>query len=126
MKLLLDTHILLWWLRDNPKLGSRTRAVISAPEAKLMVSVASLWELSIKARYGKIVEFDSMLHDEVQNQGIHVLGVDKYHLSALEKLPKIAKHSDPFDHLILAQAMAEDAVLVTSDRWMRHYPVRCI
>ena len=123
MKLLLDTHVLLWWLRDNPKLGTRTRAAISQSRANLMVSIASFWELSIKVRNGKIDEFGSMLLHEVEVQGLHVLAVSAAHLAELENLPRIPGHGDPFDHLILAQTKAEKAVLVTADRALDNYGI---
>jgi PIN domain nuclease of toxin-antitoxin system len=123
VKLLLDTHVMLWWLRDNPKLGSRTRQAISSSRANLVVSIASLWELSIKARNGKIDEFGSLLHEEVRAEGMEVLGVTAAHLAELERLPRIPGHGDPFDHLIMAQAKAEKALLVTADRVLDSYGI---
>lgn len=126
MKLLLDTHVLLWWLRDNPKLGPRSRKAISAPGVELLVSVASFWEMSIKARSGKSNEPGSSLWNDATAQGVKVLSLNSAHLRALESLRQIAKHNDPFDHLILAQAQAERALLVTSDRLMKQYDVPCL
>jgi PIN domain nuclease of toxin-antitoxin system len=123
VKLLLDTHVMLWWLRDNPKLGSRTRQAISDSRANLLVSIASLWELSIKARLGKIDELGSLLHDEARAAGLEVLAVAAAHLAELERLPRIPGHGDPFDHLILAQAKAEKALLVTADRVLDAYGI---
>jgi PIN domain nuclease of toxin-antitoxin system len=123
VRLLLDTHVMLWWLRDNPKLGQRTRAAISDCRGSLLVSIASFWELSIKARNGKIDEFGSQLSDEVEKDGIQILGVRSAHLAELERLPRIAGHGDPFDHLILAQAKAERALLVTADRELEVYGI---
>ena len=125
MKLLLDTHIMLWWLRDNPRLGPRTKALIAEPRAELLVSVASFWELSIKARNGKFAVPGSVLFDEARRGGLLPLDVRPQHLAVLEGIVAQPKHNDPFDHLILAQAIAEDALLVTNDRDLRKYDVRC-
>ena len=125
MKLLLDTHIMLWWLRDNPKLGQQTKMLIADRRAELLVSVASFWELSIKARNGKFAVPGSVLFDEAQRGGLVPLDVSANHLAALEGIVAQPKHNDPFDHLILAQAIAEDALLVTNDRDLRKYDVRC-
>ena len=88
-----------------------------------MVSIASFWELSIKARNGKVEEFGSRLFDAVEMDGIQVLGVKSAHLAELERLPRIAGHGDPFDHLILAQAKAERSLLVTADRELEVYGI---
>ena len=125
MKLLLDTHILLWWLRDNPKLGTQARAMIADPRAETMVSIASFWELSIKARIGKFDALGSSLIDEALRAGFAVLQVQSNHLSALEQLERVPNHNDPFDHLIVAQAMAESATLITNDKQLQRYRVDC-
>lgn len=123
MKLLLDTHIMLWWLRDSPKLGPRTRAAIAQSDSRLLASVASFWEISIKGRKGQFDEPGSSLFAEAMAQNIEVVGVNPEHLHALEKLPLDRTHNDPFDHLILAQAIVERALLVTSDRELLKYDV---
>ena len=125
MKLLLDTHIMLWWLRDNPRLGPNTKSLISGAQAKILVSVASFWELSIKARRGQFDEPGSVLFDEARRGGLLPLDIRAHHLAALEAIVAQPKHKDPFDHLILAQAIAENALLVTNDRQLRQYGVRC-
>jgi PIN domain nuclease of toxin-antitoxin system len=125
VKLLLDTHILLWWLRDNPKLGVQTRRVIADPRAEPVVSIASFWELSIKARIGKLTEFGSLLMAEATSQGFDILHLQPRHLAVLEGLAKVPGHNDPFDHLIVAQAKAENAMLITGDKQLRGYGVDC-
>ena len=89
------------------------------PEA----SIASFWELSIKARKQEFGEIGSSLIDEAIEAGIRVLEVRRSHLLALEKLERVRGHNDPFDHLILAQAIAEGVPLMTSDRDMKQYRV---
>lgn len=125
MKLLLDTHILLWWLRGNAKLGAQTRRVIADPRAEPVVSIASFWEVSIKARTGKLAEFGALLMAEATAQGFGILQVQPRHLAVLEGLAKIPGHNDPFDHLIVAQAKAENAMLITGDKQLRSYGIDC-
>jgi PIN domain nuclease of toxin-antitoxin system len=125
VKLLLDTHILLWWLRGNPKLGAQTRRLIADPRAEPVVSIASFWEVSIKARTGKITEFGALLMAEATAAGFGILHVQPRHLAMLERLERVDGHNDPFDHLIVAQAKAENAVLITGDKQLRRYGVDC-
>ncbi|MBW8785366.1 MAG: type II toxin-antitoxin system VapC family toxin [Novosphingobium sp.] len=126
MKLLLDTHVLLWWLRDDPRLSGRARSVIAAPNVAVLVSIGSLWELSIKCRIGKIEESGARVLRETIGENFAVLDVTAAHLAALEGFPRVAPHNDPFDHLILAQAQAEMAIVMTGDRIMTRYGVPCI
>lgn len=126
MRLLVDTHVLVWWQLDDPRLKSRVRAVIADSRNEALISVASFWELSIKARKGKRVIDVGALWRGAEADGFAVLAVTPAHLDALEKLPAVAGHNDPFDHLILAQANAEGVALVTADRQMNRYGVRCI
>lgn len=126
MKLLLDTHVLLWWLRDDRRLSQRARTVIADSRATVLVSLASGWELSIKSRIGKFAESGAPLMHEAVEQGFQVLALTTDHLSALEALPRIHGHGDPFDQLLLAQARVEDAVLMTGDRAMTRYGVPCV
>jgi PIN domain nuclease of toxin-antitoxin system len=125
VKLLLDTHILLWWLSNNPKLGAKTRAMISDPRAEPMVSIASFWEVAIKSRIGKLNEFGSLLMAQAKSEGFGVLHVEPRHLAVLERLERVPGHNDPFDHLIVAQAKAENAMLITGDKQLRGYGVDC-
>jgi PIN domain nuclease of toxin-antitoxin system len=126
MKLLLDTHVSLWWLKDDPRLRSRVRAIIADQSNTALVSVASCWEPSIKFRKAGIGDAGSRLWHNAIAQGFEILAITSSHLEALEALPFAARHDDPFDHLILSQAKAEDAVIITHDRAMTAYGVPCI
>lgn len=126
MKLLLDTHVLLWWLNDNPRLGARSRSIIADPRVTILVSVASGWELSIKYRLGKNADLGSNALRDATGNGFQIVGVTEQHLAALECLPKVDRQGDPFDLLLLAQASVEDAALMTADRMMPAYGVRCV
>ena len=123
MKLLLDSHVLLWWLRDHPKLGWRTRDAIADRRNDLVVSIASFWEFSIKYRIGKENERGTALLAETISAGIEVLQIRSGHLLALEVLERMPGHNDPFDHIILAQARAEEVLLVTADKKLLSYDV---
>jgi PIN domain nuclease of toxin-antitoxin system len=126
MKLLLDTHVLLWWLQDDPRLRPRIRGVISDRQNDVFISVASFWELSIKRRKRGIEESGPTIWRDALAEGFSALAVLPPHLAALEKLPFVSGHNDPFDHLILAQASAERAAVITHDRAMTAYGVPCV
>jgi PIN domain nuclease of toxin-antitoxin system len=126
VKLLLDTHVLLWWLDDNPRLRPGARAAIADPNVTVLVSVASGWELSLKYRLGKNAELGSAIMHQAAEQGFQLVGVKREHLAALEYLPRVNGHGDPFDLLLLAQAAVEDASLMTADSMMPEYGIRCI
>jgi PIN domain nuclease of toxin-antitoxin system len=126
MRLLLDTHVLVWWLKDNPRLGSRPRALIADRSVEILFSAASCWEASVKYRSGKFELPGTELWRMAIDEGFVFLGIDSGHFAMLEGLRAVAGHGDPFDHLLLAQALAEDAVVMTADRKMTQYGVRCI
>lgn len=120
MRLLLDTHALLWWLSDDPRLGTRARAAIAEPEHEVLVSVASLWEARIKESVGKLALPAGFRH-AVADQGFRELAVLGEHTDELSRLP--AHHRDPFDRLLVAQARCGGLTLVTSDESLAQYEV---
>ncbi|WP_017671313.1 type II toxin-antitoxin system VapC family toxin [Blastomonas sp. AAP53] len=124
MKLLLDTHILLWWLDDDPRLTRKTRALISEPSNGVLVSQVSLWETAIKQRIGKLHVGPGEILPRLPEFGFDLLGLSNVHLLALTHLPH--HHGDPFDHLLLAQAQVEQACLVSADMVLHQYGVPCI
>lgn len=124
MKLLLDTHALLWWLEDDGRLGARARSLIEEPTNDVLVSVASLWEIVVKLRVRKLEADIGDIAAAVQQDGFALLDIRVAHLLSLAALP--AHHRDPFDHLLIAQAIAEDAAFVSDDRHVPAYPVRTI
>lgn len=126
MKILLDTHVLVWWLRDNPKLGPKPRALIADKAVDVLFSAVSCWEATIKFRTGKFEMAGMELWDLALEEGFGFVGVEAHHLAALEMLSSVSGHGDPFDHLLLSQASSEDALLMTADRKMAEYGVRCI
>ena len=122
MKLLLDTHALLWWLSDDPRLGDDARGLIAEPANDILVSAASLWEILVKLRAGKLVADIREILEEMKAQGFELLGIGPAHLLALATLPM--HHRDPFDHLLIAQAIAEEATFLSEDGRIPQYPVR--
>ena len=114
MRLLLDTHALLWWLSDDAQLGPAARDLIADPAHDVFVSVVSLWEIQVKARVGKLTADLAAILEEMEAQAFELLPIRPAHLLRLGGLP--AHHRDPFDHLLIAQAMIEGAAIVTADR----------
>lgn len=110
--MLLDTHVVLWWLAADPSLAQRARAAIAAPRASVFVSAASAWEISIKRALGKLVAPDD-LAEQLAAHRFDELAITIAHASAAGALPP--HHSDPFDRMLVAQALAEDLTVVTRD-----------
>lgn len=121
MRLLLDTHALLWWLNDDAKLGSHARGLIGDPENDVLVSVVSLWEITVKLRIGKLDADIEEILAVLPDQGFDRLEITDAHLVALAALP--LHHRDPFDHLLMAQAAAEGAYFVSQDRNVALYGI---
>jgi PIN domain nuclease of toxin-antitoxin system len=112
VRLLLDTHVLLWWLEGRPELPDNARDAIATGENEVIVSVASAWEIAIKsARRRLIVSGD--LRSNIEASGMRVLPISFEHVLAAGALPP--HHNDPFDRMIIAQAMIEDLMIVTRD-----------
>ena len=124
MRILLDTHAILWWLDDDQRLGSEARALIVQRDAQLMASIASLWEIAIKHRTGKLRATAALVASRLSEADIAILPVKVTHLTAMEQLPMI--HRDPFDRLIVAQALVEPAQIMTNDDVVRQYGVACV
>ena len=123
MRALLDTHVFLWWLADDPQLGPRTRALLADATNVVHVSAASVWETSIKVALGRL-ELDVTLADELQESGFHELVVTAAHGWAAGALP--LHHRDPFDRLLVAQAQMERLLLVTADAALQRYDVELV
>lgn len=124
MRLLLDTHALLWWLADDSHLGDKSRALIRDVGNQVLVSVVSLWEIVVKMRIGKLaVDLDDVLA-AIHDQAFSLLDIHDTHLLTLRDLP--VHHRDPFDHLLIAQAISEELQFVSNDMNLRKYPVNCI
>jgi PIN domain nuclease of toxin-antitoxin system len=124
VRLLLDTHALLWWLSDDERLGLPARDLIADPTNDVLVSVASLWEITVKVRVGKLQANIEEIGEACERDGFIKLAITPGHLKMLVGLPM--HHRDPFDHLLIAQAMTEDATFLSDDRNMRLYAVQTV
>ena len=124
MRILLDTHILLWQFLNDPRLIQRHRDHISDDANDIFVSDVSFWEIAIKIRAGKLHLVLEDIEVETALLGYRRLAIERRHFSALVLLPK--HHCDPFDHMLIAQANIEEMSFMSSDRWVREYPVNLV
>ncbi len=119
MRLLLDTHILLWWLSDDPLLPPRARSLIVDPANAVFISPMTLWEIAIKARLGKMTADVDEVRAEAANEGFIPLSFTADHASEAARLPDY--HRDPFDRALVAQARWEPLRLLTHDGILAAY-----
>lgn len=121
MRLLLDTHILLWALAEPERIPKKTRALLESSENDVLFSAASLWELAIKVQAGRLVPGVPLddLAEAAQSMGFVELPVRSAHAIAVARLP--FHHRDPFDRVLIAQAMLEPARLLTVDGPLKQY-----
>lgn len=120
MRLLLDTHVVLWLVLDDPKLGPVIRTTLEDGAGAVCVSVASLWEMAIKASLGKLV-LPANLRETLIDSGVSILPIEARHVDALAGLPR--HHNDPFDRMLIAQTKADGLTLVSADRTVSLYDV---
>lgn len=123
MRVLIDTHVLLWWLADDPQLRQVHRDVLVDGDTTVLVSSISIAEISIKSSLGKL-QVPSGIEEAVIETGFNWLPFMHGHAAALQRLPW--HHRDPFDRMLVAQAMVEDLPFATVDSRIKRYPVRII
>jgi PIN domain nuclease of toxin-antitoxin system len=123
MKLLLDTHVILWIATADPRLSPKILALITAPEVQFFVSAVSAWEIAIKQKLKKLPP-EIRLNDIVMQAGYHALDLTFSTHRHLATLPQ--HHKDPFDHMLIAQSLEHDIPLVTADAHMARYPIPVI
>jgi PIN domain nuclease of toxin-antitoxin system len=127
MRVLLDTHVLIWLVEGDKNLTNVARSAIEDEDNSLYLSIASLWEITIKLSLGKLdlqLSVDEMVESFLIPGGIQILQIETRHLSILRDLP--LHHRDPFDRLIIAQAQAEGMTLVSADRIFGMYEVELL
>jgi PIN domain nuclease of toxin-antitoxin system len=125
--LLLDTHAYLWFVFDDPRLSAPAAAAISDTSADSMVSIASLWEITIKKQLGRLelgMELPTFFLRFVNERKLTILPIRTVHLETLERLPLL--HRDPFDRLIAAQARVLGIPVVTADPSFRSYGLEVV
>lgn len=122
MKFLLDTHTLLWWLVNSPKLSAKAHQAIANPENEIFVSSVSAWEISTKYRLGKLKGMEDVaghLFFYVQKTEFSILEISFEHAQTAGSLP--GPHRDPFDRMLIAQSKLENIPLITSDSIFEEY-----
>jgi PIN domain nuclease of toxin-antitoxin system len=120
VKILLDTHILLWWLADDPSLPPLAADAIANPDVEVIVSAATAWEIAIKRAAGRLEAPDDLL-GALDANAFDSLSITVSHAAAAGGLPE--HHSDPFDRMLIAQAQTEGLTLITVDRRFPDYEV---
>jgi PIN domain nuclease of toxin-antitoxin system len=120
---LVDTHVVLWHVLDDPRLGPAPTSLIEAEDAEVLVSVVSLWEIAIKRALGKLRAPDD-LPARLPGLGFGLLGIEVEHVWAVGEMPH--HHGDPFDRLLIAQARAERLPILTADPAFADYDVSVI
>ncbi len=124
MRLLLDTHTFLWWVAASGELSRRARSAVGSARNECFVSVASGWEIAIKVSLGKLRidgALDRFLPEQLAANGFRALAIDLKHAARVARLP--FHHRDPFDRLLVAQALEEDLAMVTADPVVAKYGV---
>jgi len=127
VRVLVDSHIYVWAILNDHRLTPRARTILRAGENELFFSLVSLWELSIKIRNGKLRTITSSiayLHDSLAANSIAVLPIDYQDLLALEQMD--IHHKDPFDRILIAQAIHHGLAILSSDSDLRRYPVKVL
>jgi PIN domain nuclease of toxin-antitoxin system len=120
LKILLDTHILLWWLADDPLLSKKARSLITDKKNLVFISAATTWEMMIKKALGKLETPDNIA-EMIKENNFKELPITLAHTLTIGQLPKL--HHDPFDRMLVAQAKYESLTLITADEKLTAYDV---
>ncbi len=123
MHYLLDTCIFLWWLENNEKLSKKAKDIISDTSNIIFVSSVTIWEIAIKGSSGKL-KVPINLTEYIQECGFESLPIYYNHAEATKELPNI--HKDPFDRMLIAQALTEKLAIITADKKIKKYDVKVI
>ena len=127
MKVLMDTHTVLWMVNEHEKLSPSAKALILNDEHTLYISIVSLWEMAIKVSLGKLSELDGgvgLVLSKMDNLPIEVLPITLDQVKIIESLPFI--HRDPFDRMLIATAIANDMTILTADSNIPNYKTPCV
>ena len=125
MRLLLDTHTFIWFVTDNPKLSDTSWGLINEADNEILLSTASIWEMAIKQSTGKLsfgLPFRVFIEQQVSFNRIDILNINLDHIEVVVTLP--FHHRDPFDRLIIAQAMVEQIPILIADSVFDAYPIQ--
>ena len=127
MRVLVDTHVFLWWVEGDRALPAKARAALANQENECLVSLVSAWELAIKAGLGKLkltLPVQRYVVEHIAANGFRMLDIRMAHVGRVETLA--SHHGDPFDRLLIAQALEEEIPVVTADPVFRKYGVKRI
>jgi PIN domain nuclease of toxin-antitoxin system len=127
MKLLLDTHVFLWLNDDVDRLSETVKALFNAGTHDFYLSIASAWEMQIKNQLGKLAlssTLEEMVNKNREENNIQLMPIDLVHIGHLKQLPQ--HHKDPFDRIIIAQAMMENRAIVSVDQVFANYDVKIL
>jgi PIN domain nuclease of toxin-antitoxin system len=125
MRLLLDTHTFLWWINNDTLLSDSARIAISSERNECFLSLASCWELAIKSSIGKLrltKPVERFIPEELTANDFQLLSIDFRHIAKVETLP--FHHRDPFDRLLVAQALSEKMTIISADAMLSEYGVK--
>ena len=123
MRILLDAHAFIWWVTGSPRLSADARSVIADDASEILVGIGAIWELTIKRSLKKL-HFPFDFEAELQRENFSVLAIKLGHLRTLTNLP--LHHRDPFDRMLIAQALAEGMPIATADRRFAAYGVQIV
>ena len=128
MNYLLDTQVVIWFIDGDERVPLPVRDAVHDPENTVSITMVSLWEIAIKRSLGKLELATSLrdIQDKILSRQVDMLSITVDHLEAAEALEHQAKHRDPFDRLIISQAMVEDMTLISSDPQFEHYLVKLL
>ena len=127
MRVLVDTHVFLWWAEGDRRLPAKARAALRDPDNECLFSLASVWEIAIKAGLGKLrlaVPVQRYVVEQIAANGFKLLEIRLPHLGRLASLAK--HHRDPFDRLLVAQALEDQLAVITADKLFTKYGVKRI
>ena len=126
-RLLLDTHAFLWWVNDSPELSAAARLAIADSGNACFLSLASCWEMAIKSSLGKLrltKPVERFVTEHLAVNGFRLLNINLRHAAKVENLP--FNHRDPFDRLLIAQAMTDKLTIVSADKVFAGYTVKVL
>ena len=131
MRLLLDTHIVLWYIADDPRLNDNAKTWISSGENAVYYSLVSLWEVAIKHQNNMraMPLSDEEFAEYAERSGMRPLGLSREHIAALKTLRRdasVKEHHDPFDRMLICQAKVENMLFMTHDRILQGYGEACV
>jgi PIN domain nuclease of toxin-antitoxin system len=127
MRILLDTHAIVWWATGDARLSRKARVAISNPDTEVFISIASAWEIQIKATLQKLElkeSVDALYRALIIDHGFRMIGIELSDIDELSNLPP--HHRDPFDRMLVAQALRGDFTFVTKDSVVSAYGARTL